>query len=182
MAAIWRRYDSGLKDQISGTLLAYFAQLFRIQIQPKYNLSRSMDNIFSLEKNYADGMVAHARAEMPDECCGILAGVEGQVLKLYRTINAEHSPFRYNIEPRELFAIYQEIEKMGWNLLGIYHSHTHTEAYPSPVDIKYAYLPESLYFIISLSDPDRPVIRAFRIAQGKIRLHAGITIFHHFFK
>ena len=43
----------------------------------------------------------------------------------------EHSPFRYNIEPNELFAIYQEIEKMGWQLLDIYHSHTHTQAYPS---------------------------------------------------
>ena len=128
-----------------------------------------MDNIFSLEKNYADEMVAHARAEMPNECCGILAGVERKVLKLYRTINAEHSPFRYNIEPEELFAIYQEIEKMGWNLLGIYHSHTHTEAYPSAVDIKYAYMPESLYFIISLSDPERAFIRVFRIDQSQIK-------------
>lgn len=127
-----------------------------------------MDNIFCLEKNYADEMVAHARAEMPHECCGILAGVEGKVLKLYRTTNAEHSPFRYNIEPMELLAIYQEIEEMGWKLLGIYHSHTHTEAYPSPVDKKYAYMPESLYFIVSLSDPDRAVVRAFRIFQGEI--------------
>jgi proteasome lid subunit RPN8/RPN11 len=57
---------------------------------------------------------------------------------------------------------------MGCKLLGIYHCHTHTEAYPSPVDIKYAYMPESLYLIISLSNPVRPVIRVFRITQCKI--------------
>jgi [CysO sulfur-carrier protein]-S-L-cysteine hydrolase len=128
----------------------------------------SMVNIFYLEKNYVDEMLAQARAEMPDECCGILAGVEGKVLKLYRTTNAEHSPFRYNIEPGELLAIYQEIEEKGWRLLSIYHSHTHTEAYPSPVDIKHAYMPESLYLIISLSNPERSVIRAFHITEGKI--------------
>jgi proteasome lid subunit RPN8/RPN11 len=131
-------------------------------------LGRPMDNVFCLEKKYADEMITHTRAEIPYECCGILAGLEGKVLKLYCTSNAAHSPFRYNIEPGELIAIYQEIQEKGWEFLAIYHSHTTTEAYPSPVDIKYAYLPESLYFIISLSDPDRPVIRAFRIAQGEI--------------
>jgi proteasome lid subunit RPN8/RPN11 len=84
--------------------------------------------------------------------------VKGNVFKLYRTTNAENSLFRYNIDPGELFAIYQEIEEMGWKLLGIYHSHTQTEAYPSPVDIKYAYMPESVYLIISLGDPGRAVI------------------------
>jgi [CysO sulfur-carrier protein]-S-L-cysteine hydrolase len=126
-----------------------------------------MDNAFNLENNYANEMIAHARSEAPNECCGILAGVNGKAIKLYRTTNAEHSPFHYTIEPQELLSIYEEIREKGWELLGIYHSHTHTEAYPSPADIEAA-LSESLYLIISLSDPDQPLIRGFHINEGKI--------------
>jgi [CysO sulfur-carrier protein]-S-L-cysteine hydrolase len=127
-----------------------------------------MDNLFNLEKNYADEMVAHAREEAPNECCGILAGVKGRVIKLYRTTNAEHSPYRYGVDPRELIAIYTEIQENGWEFLGIYHSHTHTEAYPSPTDIQSAVLPKSLYVIVSLSNPDQAVIRGFHIIEGEI--------------
>jgi proteasome lid subunit RPN8/RPN11 len=128
-----------------------------------------MDNIFNLEKKYADEMIAHARSETPDECCGVLAGVKGRVLKLYRTTNAEHSRFRYTIEPRELIAIYKETGENGWGLLAVYHSHPYTDAYPSPTDIESAFLPEFLYFIISLSNADQAIIRGFRITEGKIR-------------
>ncbi len=127
-----------------------------------------MANIFNLEKNYVDEMIAHASSEAPNECCGILAGLKGRVLKLYRTTNAEHSPFRYSLEPSELIAVYREIEKNGWELLAVYHSHTHTEAYPSPTDVKSASLPGSLYLIISLNKPDQPVMRGFSIVEGKI--------------
>jgi proteasome lid subunit RPN8/RPN11 len=127
-----------------------------------------MGNTFNLEKNYADEMVAHAHAEAPNECCGILAGVKGRVIKLYRTANTEHSPYHYTVDPQELLSIYEEIRDKKWELLGIYHSHTHTEAFPSPTDINSARLPESLYIIISLSDPDRPLIRGFHINEGKV--------------
>ena len=124
--------------------------------------------MFYLERQFADGMIAHARAETPNECCGILAGIKGKVTRLYRAINAEKSPFRYNIDPNDQLHIYKEIEKNGWDFLGIYHSHTHTEAYPSAVDIKIALWPDSIYFIISLMDMDRPVIRAFKIVDGQV--------------
>ena len=127
-----------------------------------------MDNAFNLEKNYADEMIVHAFAQAPSECCGILAGVNDRVIKLYRTTNSEHSPYHYTIDPHELLAIYEEIQEKGWELLGIYHSHTHTEAYPSPTDIESARLPESLYLIISLINPDQPVIKGFHIREGKI--------------
>ena len=113
-------------------------------------------------------MISHARAEAPDECCGILAGVGSRVLKLYQTTNAEHSPDRFSIEPRQLIAIYQEVQRNRRELLGIYHSHTHSEAYPSPTDIKSAVLSEPVYFIISLADPLQPVLRTFRIVEGKV--------------
>jgi proteasome lid subunit RPN8/RPN11 len=80
-----------------------------------------MDNIFSLDKHYADEMIAHTRSEAPNECCGI--------------------PFHYTIEPMELIAVYRELEQNGWELLAVYHSHTSTDGYPSPIDIESALLP-----------------------------------------
>lgn len=113
-------------------------------------------------------MVAHAREEAPNECCGILAGTAGHVKKLYRGINAEKSPVRYNIDPRQLIQIHQEIEASGWEIIGIYHSHTHSEAYPSTTDVHLAFWPDSLYLIVSLERPAQPVIRAFTIRDKQI--------------
>jgi proteasome lid subunit RPN8/RPN11 len=125
-------------------------------------------DIFYLEKKYADEMRAHAVSEAPDECCGILAGINNNAVKFYRTTNTEHSPSQYKINSQEMFSIYKEIRENRWELLGIYHSHIHTEAYPSPTDVKSALLPESIYFIISLRDPERVLIRGFFINKGKI--------------
>ena len=124
--------------------------------------------MFRLEKRYAEEMIAHARAEAPNECCGVLAGKGGKIAKLFRAKNAEKSPVRYNIDPQELLKLYQEIEGQGWELLGIYHSHTQSQAYPSPTDVRLALWPDSLYFIVSLMDEKRPRIRAFRIVDGVI--------------
>lgn len=121
----------------------------------------------NLEERYAREMIAHAKEEAPNECCGILAGSDSRVMKLYRAENAEASPSRYSVDPRDLLRIHREIEYSGWELLGIYHSHVQTEAYPSPTDAKLAFWPDSLYFIISLSRP-QPSIRAFKIIDGGI--------------
>ncbi|MGA2527461.1 MAG: M67 family metallopeptidase [Smithellaceae bacterium] len=132
------------------------------------NRKCDMVNLFNLEKKYADDMVAHARTEAPNECCGILAGKDERVIKLYRTTNTEHSPYRYKIDPVQMLAIYEEIQKNKWKLLGVYHSHTHTEAYPSATDIKSIVFPESIYFIVSLSNPDQAIIRGFHITEDNI--------------
>jgi [CysO sulfur-carrier protein]-S-L-cysteine hydrolase len=124
--------------------------------------------LFYLEIKYADEMVSHAREEAPNECCGILAAAGGKVTRLYRTTNADHSPFRYTVAPEEFIKVFQEMEARGWELLGIYHSHMSTGAYPSPTDIKYGFWSRALYFIISLSQPAQPVIRAFRIDKGNV--------------
>jgi len=113
-------------------------------------------------------MVAHAKAEAPIECCGIIAGQNGQAMKLYRCRNAEASPFRFLVDPQDLFQVFRECEEKGWEFLAIYHSHTATEAYPSPTDVRLASWPKSYYIVISLMDPDRPQVRAFRIEEGKI--------------
>ncbi|MBI2846569.1 MAG: M67 family metallopeptidase [Chloroflexi bacterium] len=124
--------------------------------------------MFYLEKRFVDEMVAQARAEAPNECCGIIAGANGHALKLYPTTNIERSPVMYRIDPKELFRIYKEVEDKGWEMLAFYHSHTFSEAYPSPTDVRLAAWPDSLYIVISLQKKDSPVIRAFRIVEGKI--------------
>jgi len=124
--------------------------------------------MFALERRYIDDMIAHALEEAPNECCGILAGKDGRVLQLYRATNAEQSRYRYNIDSRELFRIHRECEERDWEFVGIYHSHTDSEAYPSPTDVRLAFWPEALYFVVSLRDSASPAVRAYRIVDGQV--------------
>ncbi len=123
--------------------------------------------MLELERPFVDEMIAHAREEAPNECCGIIAGQDGRAVKLFRAKNAEASPYRYNVDPQDLFRIYRECEANGWDFLAIYHSHTFTEAYPSATDVRLAFWPESYYVLVSLANPQRPVVRAFRIIDGQ---------------
>ncbi len=124
--------------------------------------------MLQLETEFIDEMVAHARQEAPDECCGIIAGVDGRAVRLFRAANAEASPYRYSVDPKDLFRIYRECEEQGWEFLAIYHSHTASEAYPSPTDVRLATWPEAYYLLVSLMDAANPVVRAFRILDGKV--------------
>ena len=122
--------------------------------------------MLTLARSHVDEMIAHARADAPNECCGIIAGNDGHATKLYRAVNAEASPYRYNVDPKDLLRIYRDLDDHGWDVLVIYHSHTHTEAYPSPTDVRLAAWPEAHYVIVSLEDEANPVVRAFRIQDG----------------
>jgi proteasome lid subunit RPN8/RPN11 len=124
--------------------------------------------MFRIEGHFVQEMVAQSRKEAPDECCGILAGPPGQVAALYRTTNASASPVRYSIDPKEILRIAQEVEEKDWEMTAFYHSHTHSQAYPSATDIQLAFWPDSLYLIISLSDPQQPVIRGFYMRDGQV--------------
>ena len=124
--------------------------------------------MLSLPRSHSDEIIAHAREDAPNECCGIIAGNDGSATKLYRALNAEASPYRYNVDPKDLLRIYRDIDGNGWDVLAIYHSHTHTEAYPSPTDVKLAAWPEAYYVIVSLEDDANPVLRAFRIEDGQV--------------
>jgi proteasome lid subunit RPN8/RPN11 len=122
----------------------------------------------TLANSYVDEIIAHAREDAPNECCGIIAGKNGDATKLYRAINAEASPYRYSVDPKDLLRIYRDLEGNGWDVLAIYHSHTHTEAYPSPTDVRLAAWPDAYYLIVSLEDDTNPILRAFRINEGEI--------------
>jgi [CysO sulfur-carrier protein]-S-L-cysteine hydrolase len=121
-----------------------------------------------LEREYVDEMIAHAREDVPNEACGIIAGKDGRATKLYRAINAEASPYRYSVDTRDLLRIHKEVDANDWDFLVIYHSHTHTEAYPSPTDVRLAAWPEAHYVLVSLQDEAKPVVRAFRIQDGEV--------------
>jgi proteasome lid subunit RPN8/RPN11 len=116
-----------------------------------------------------EAMIAHARDEFPLECCGLLAGVDGAPVKLIRATNSEASEFRYRVEDRELLRFLRECEDNGWDFLAVYHSHTRSEAYPSPTDVRLARnWPDPFYILVSLEDQENPVVRAFRITDGEI--------------
>ncbi len=113
-------------------------------------------------------IVAHAVEDAPNECCGIVAGKDGRGVKVYRAKNAEASPYRYKVDDKDLFRIYRESSDNDWDFVAIYHSHTASEAYPSPTDVRLALWPEAYYVLISLMDATKPVVRAFRILDGEV--------------
>ena len=119
--------------------------------------------MFRLEKKFADEMIAHAIEDAPNECCGIIAGKDGKVTTVYRAVNADLSPYSFTIDTKDFLRIDGEISDREWEWIGIYHSHTFTEAYPSATDINLAFLPNLLYFLVSLRDNSNPDLRAFHI-------------------
>jgi proteasome lid subunit RPN8/RPN11 len=119
-------------------------------------------------QSLVDEIVAHARDDMPNECCGMVGGSDGEARTVYRADNAEASPLRYSIDAKEQFRLMQRIDAAGEELVGIYHSHTKSPAYPSQTDINLAGWPDAVYLIASLADPDSPEVRGFWIREGKI--------------
>ena len=114
-------------------------------------------------------MIEHAQAEYPREACGILGGADGEAMKLYRLTNVDPDPvMRYNADPKELKHVTDDIYDKDWDVVGIYHSHTHSPAFPSPTDVDRAFYPDASYVLVSLQDRQRPDLRAFRIIEGKI--------------
>ena len=110
-------------------------------------------------------MLEHLRQAYPDEGCGLLGGREGKVSRHFPTTNVEPEDkyIRYLIDPKEQLAAEEALDEQDLELVAIYHSHTHTPAYPSPTDVRTAYYPDSYYVLLSLTDPTKPVIRAYKI-------------------
>jgi [CysO sulfur-carrier protein]-S-L-cysteine hydrolase len=114
-----------------------------------------------------DEIVAHARAEAPNECCGMVASENGRAVEVFPAVNAAASPLRYEIEPRDQYRIEMAIEDAGRDLGAIYHSHTRSEPYPSQTDVNLAFHPHALYVIVGLAG-EAPDVRAYRIVDGRI--------------
>lgn len=126
-----------------------------------------------------DEMLAHARAEVPNECCGLVGGRNGEARTYYRAVNSEASPLRYNLDPADQFRIMLEIDEAGEELSAIYHSHTKSAAYPSQTDINLALgprgsggeaeplFPGTIYLIASLAEGETP-LRGFEIGAAGV--------------
>jgi len=114
-----------------------------------------------------DEIVAHARAEAPNECCGMVASEDGRAIEVHPAVNAAASPLRYEIDPADQYRIEMAIEGAGRDLGAIYHSHTRSEPYPSQTDVNLAFHPQALYVIVGLACGE-PDVRAYRIVDGRI--------------
>ncbi len=118
-----------------------------------------------------DDIVAHAKAGLPNESCGLLAGtVEGSlktVKKVYLLSNPDQSPEHFSIDPKEQLAAIKDMRALGLSPLGNFHSHPSTPARPSEEDIRLAYDPKASYLILSLKE-ETPVLKAFGIAEGTV--------------
>ena len=122
-----------------------------------------------IPQDLIDEIVAHSRDDLPNECCGLIGGNDGEMTSVHRARNAAATWLRYEVHPSDQFRIMERIEEAGEDLVGIYHSHTKSEAYPSQTDINLADgWPDPLYLICSLEHPDDPVVRAFAIRDGAV--------------
>jgi len=114
-------------------------------------------------------MVAHAREDLPNECCGMIGGRDGEATRVVRVENAAASPLRYEMDPQGQYDALKAIEDAGEDLVAIYHSHTRSAAYPSQTDVNEAVMwPEQVYVIVSLQEEDAPDVKAFDLAEMKI--------------
>jgi [CysO sulfur-carrier protein]-S-L-cysteine hydrolase len=120
-----------------------------------------------ISRELFDEMVAHAVADAPNECCGMIASRDGEAVTLHRATNAAASPLRYEIDGAEQYRIQMAIDDADLDLGAIYHSHTRSEPYPSQTDINLAFYPEALYVIIGLAGAE-PDVRAYEIRDGRV--------------
>ena len=135
-----------------------------------------------LSREIYDALLAHAREDAPNECCGLIGGRDGELTTYYRVRNAEASPFRYMLDPTEQLRASNEMEERGEELAAIYHSHTKSPAYPSQTDINLALMdrrengevvgktplfPGAVYLIASLAEDEEP-LRGFAIEEDGV--------------
>ena len=113
-------------------------------------------------------IVEQALREFPNECCGLIASEADVPVKVFPMTNADASPATYRLDGKEQLKVFDELDERGWDLWGIYHSHTHSEAYPSETDRRLAFYPEARYLVVSLAEREDPVMRSFFIVDGDV--------------
>jgi proteasome lid subunit RPN8/RPN11 len=113
-------------------------------------------------------IVEHGLREFPNESCGLIAAHDGVPAKVFTMTNADASPVTYRLDGLEQLHVFDQMDDEGLDLWAIYHSHTHSEAYPSDTDVRLAFYPESRYILLSLQDRSAPVARSFFIVDGEV--------------
>jgi [CysO sulfur-carrier protein]-S-L-cysteine hydrolase len=130
--------------------------------------------VLKISRAHIDAMVAHARADHPDEACGVIAGPAGSddPVRLIPMTNADRSPTFFRFDPTEQLKLYREMDDADEEIVVVYHSHTATAAYPSRTDIAYAAEPQAHYLLVSTAEcgpGEGPVeVRSYRILDGVV--------------
>jgi [CysO sulfur-carrier protein]-S-L-cysteine hydrolase len=126
--------------------------------------------VLTISRELREAIVAHARADHPDEACGVLAGPAGgdRPERFIPMTNAARSPTFYEFDSAEQFRVWREMDEAGEEPVVIYHSHTATEAYPSRTDISLASEPGAHYVLVSTRDEDQAEFRSYRIVDGEV--------------
>jgi [CysO sulfur-carrier protein]-S-L-cysteine hydrolase len=126
--------------------------------------------MLTISRALLDQVIAHARADHPDEACGVLAGPAGSGTpeRFIPMTNAERSPTFYRFDSMEQLRVWREMDDRDEEPVVIYHSHTATEAYPSRTDVSYASEPAAHYLLVSTRDQGTPEVRSFRIVDGTV--------------
>jgi proteasome lid subunit RPN8/RPN11 len=121
-----------------------------------------------ISQDLVDELIAHAREDLPNECCGMIEAVDGEAIAVHRVTNAAASPLRFEMESQERYNLWNAIETAG-NEFAIYHSHTKSAAYPSQTDVNQAVnWPDQIYVIISLRDADAPEVKGYWLKDLRI--------------
>ena len=122
-----------------------------------------------IAQSLIDEMVAHAREDLPNECCGMLGGAGDEARVVIPVVNSAASPLRFEMDPQGQYNALKSIEDDGGELLAIYHSHTKSPAYPSQTDVNQAVnWPDAIYLIVSLQDGDAPEVKGYWLKDLKI--------------
>jgi proteasome lid subunit RPN8/RPN11 len=123
-----------------------------------------------IRADLVDAIVGHARADHPDEACGVIAGPEGsdRPERHIPMMNAERSPTFYRFDSGEQLKVWRQMEEADEAPVVIYHSHTATEAYPSRTDVSYAAEPDAHYVLVSTRNPASHELRSYRIVEGVV--------------
>jgi proteasome lid subunit RPN8/RPN11 len=124
--------------------------------------------VLTLRAHQWDAVLEQLQAAYPLEACGLMAGRHGRVEQLYPITNRLFSAVEFDMEPHELLAAMMDLEKQGWELQAIYHSHPDGPEFPSPLDVARATYSEALQVIISLAERWNPTMRAFQVARGMV--------------
>jgi [CysO sulfur-carrier protein]-S-L-cysteine hydrolase len=122
-----------------------------------------------IAQSLIDEMVSHAREDLPNECCGMIGGADGEASVVIPVVNSAASPLRFEMDPQGQYNALKAIEGDGREMLAIYHSHTKSAAYPSQTDVNQAVSwPDAIWVIVSLEDPESPVVKGYWLKDLKV--------------
>jgi len=124
--------------------------------------------VLTLSQALLDQVLAHARRDHPDECCGVIAGKDGAATRVIPMENAERSPTGFSFESGEWLRVYRAVDDADEDLLAVYHSHTATEAYPSRTDVLWAQHNEFAHWLLVSTRSDDDEVRSYTISDGVV--------------